>query len=163
VLGAGPHLLNRRMEFDGSFLGGDPDFPDAPKRTDTWLCQDYGDVPASALRIELRLVGGEAIREMFNQEQVCSSLGLQGRDREYGRIVTSAPFSMSRMPYQRYCTVSESACLWGGADEKFYISYFQADHRAWNQPVPQAFSRSTIEVHTGDAAQRTAAGVNTCI
>ena len=57
VLGAGPHLLNRRMEYDGSFQGGDPDFPDA------WIRQDYGDVPASALRIELRLVGGETIAD----------------------------------------------------------------------------------------------------
>src|SRR5262245_14507849 len=70
------------MEYDGSFQGGDPDFSDAPKRTDAWIRQDYGDAPASALRIELRLVGGETIREMFTQEQVCSSLGLQGRDRE---------------------------------------------------------------------------------
>ena len=33
---------------------------------------------------ELRLVGGETIREMFTQEQVCSRLGLQGRDSECG-------------------------------------------------------------------------------
>ena len=72
------------MEYDGSFQGGDPDFPDAPKRTDAWIRQDYGDVLASALRIELRLVGGETIREMLTQEQVRSSLGLQGRDRECG-------------------------------------------------------------------------------
>jgi hypothetical protein len=72
------------MEYDGSFLGGDPDFPNAPKRTDAWIRQDDGDVPAFALRIELRLVGGETIREMFTQEQVCSRLGLQGRDRECG-------------------------------------------------------------------------------
>jgi len=64
------------MEYDGSFLGGDPDFPDTPKRTDAWIRQDYGDAPASALRIELRLVGGETIREMLTQEQVRSSLGL---------------------------------------------------------------------------------------
>ena len=72
------------MEYDGSLQGGDPDFPDAPKRTDAWIRQDYGDEPASALRIELCLVGGETIREMFTQEQVCSSLGLQGCDRECG-------------------------------------------------------------------------------
>jgi hypothetical protein len=65
---------------DGCRLRRDLDVPHRAEHSSAGVGQEHGDMPASILGIEMRLVRRKAVGKMITQEEIGSCLCLEGRD-----------------------------------------------------------------------------------